>query len=115
VLGGQPVSCEKVLIGQVVMNLAFNALEELARWPDEPGAVTIATRRRADCAEVEVRDTGSGLPALPGGRIFDGAFTSKGNGHGIGPTRTRSPGARSCPVARPQAETESESSTTGST
>ncbi|MGP3770367.1 ATP-binding protein [Streptomyces sp. SDT5-1] len=79
-----PVSCEKVLIGQVVMNLAFNALEELARRPDEPGEVTIATRRRGDRAEVEVRDTGGGLPDTADGRIFDGAFTSKGNGHGIG-------------------------------
>ncbi|MFJ9085227.1 ATP-binding protein [Streptomyces sp. NPDC102384] len=79
-----PVSCEKVLIGQVVMNLAFNALEEMARWPDEPGEVTIATRSAAGCAEVEVRDTGGGLPASSDGRIFDGVFTSKGNGHGIG-------------------------------
>ncbi|WP_306319755.1 MULTISPECIES: ATP-binding protein [unclassified Streptomyces] len=79
-----PVSCEKVLIGQVVMNLAFNALEEMARWPENPGPVTITTRRHEDRAEVEVRDTGGGLPTAPGDRIFDGAFTSKGNGHGIG-------------------------------
>ncbi|MFF1568068.1 ATP-binding protein [Streptomyces sp. NPDC058293] len=80
-----PVHCEKVLIGQVVMNLAFNAVEEMARCEGrERGTVTIATRRHAGCAEVEVRDTGKGLPELPDGQIFDGGFTSKGGGHGIG-------------------------------
>ena len=79
-----PVHCEGVLIGQVVMNLAFNAIEEMARWSGERGTVTITTRRHASHAEVEVRDTGKGLPALPDGRIFEGVFTSKGDGHGIG-------------------------------
>lgn len=79
-----PVHCEKVLIGQVLMNLAANAVEEMARWPPGQRTVVISTRRNGDCAEVEVRDTGKGLPALPDGRIFDGAFTSKGDGHGIG-------------------------------
>jgi PAS domain S-box-containing protein len=79
-----PVLCEKVLIGQVILNLAFNAIEEMARWPRAQRTVTITTRRTAGRAEVEVRDTGKGLPALPDGRIFDGVFTSKGDGHGIG-------------------------------
>jgi C4-dicarboxylate-specific signal transduction histidine kinase len=79
-----PVHCEKVLIGQVVMNLAFNAIEEMARWPVEQRTVTVATRRRGACAEVEVRDTGQGLSGPQIGRIFDGAFSSKGNGHGVG-------------------------------
>ncbi|MGW8374840.1 PAS domain S-box protein [Streptomyces sp. ODS28] len=75
-----PVHCEKVLIGQVVMNLAFNALEEMARWPAERRTVTIATRRSGGSAEAEVRDAGSGPPALPDGRIFDGAFTPRDTG-----------------------------------
>ncbi|MEU6657651.1 ATP-binding protein [Streptomyces sp. NPDC046821] len=79
-----PVSCEKVLIGQVVMNLAFNAIEEMARWPAGQRTVVVTTRRRDGHAEVEVRDTGQGLPGAQLGRIFDGAFSSKGNGHGIG-------------------------------
>ncbi|WP_411153026.1 ATP-binding protein [Streptomyces sp. A30] len=79
-----PVHCEKVLIGQVVLNLAFNAIEEMARWPLEQRTVTVATRRHDAYAELEVRDTGQGLPDLPSGQIFDGVFSSKGNGHGIG-------------------------------
>ncbi|CAM5241883.1 hypothetical protein GCM10010329_44710 [Streptomyces spiroverticillatus] len=79
-----PVHCEKVLIGQVVMNLAFNAIEEMARWPEDQRTVTIGTRLRDGWAEVAVRDRGQGLPGPHRDRIFDGAFTSKGNGHGIG-------------------------------
>ncbi|GGS23584.1 hypothetical protein GCM10010269_73000 [Streptomyces humidus] len=79
-----PVNCEKVLVGQVVLNLAFNAIEEMARWPLEERAVTVATRRHGAYAVVEVRDTGQGLPQLSSGRVFDGAFSTKGNGHGIG-------------------------------
>ncbi|MEU7833377.1 PAS domain-containing protein [Nonomuraea sp. NPDC049129] len=78
------VRCEKVLIGQVVMNLAFNAIDEMTRWPAERRVVTIATRRDDAFGEIEVRDRGQGLAAFPHGRIFDGAFTSKRNGNGIG-------------------------------
>ena len=81
-----PVRCENVLIGQVVMNLAFNAIDEMARWPQGERKVGLTTRRTADGnAELAVRDHGRGLPdAPPGDRIFDGVFTSKENGSGIG-------------------------------
>ncbi|WP_371539500.1 PAS domain S-box protein [Streptomyces sp. NBC_00466] len=79
-----PVHCEKVLIGQVVMNLAFNAIEEMSRWRAEERSVEIRTGRHGDFAEVCVVDTGKGLSDLHVDRIFDGAFSSKGNGHGIG-------------------------------
>jgi signal transduction histidine kinase len=81
-----PVRCENVLIGQVVMNLAFNAIDEMARWPPGERNVELTTRRTADGnAELAVRDHGRGLPDdPPGDRIFDGVFTSKENGSGIG-------------------------------
>ncbi|NUS86994.1 MAG: PAS domain S-box protein [Streptomyces sp.] len=79
-----PVNCEKVLIGQVVLNLAFNAVEEMAQWPHKRRTVVVATRRHGAYAVVEVRDTGRGLPNPPFSQIFDGAFSTKGNGHGVG-------------------------------
>ncbi|WP_329316429.1 PAS domain-containing sensor histidine kinase [Streptomyces sp. NBC_01262] len=79
-----PVRCEKVLIGQVVMNLAFNAIDEMARWPVEQRKVELATRHVVGYAELIVRDYGQGLSAVPGGKVFDGVFTSKENGNGIG-------------------------------
>ncbi|MFJ3804287.1 ATP-binding protein [Streptomyces sp. NPDC090088] len=78
-----PVRCENVLIGQVVMNFAFNAVDEMARFPGGTGAVEIATRLGADGrTELDVRDQGH-RPA-PDERVFDGVFTSKENGSGIG-------------------------------
>jgi two-component system sensor kinase FixL len=79
-----PVHCEQVLVGQVVMNLAFNAVEEMARWPVERRTVTVVTRRAGAYAEVEVRDAGQGLAAFPSDDVFGGAFSSKESGHGIG-------------------------------
>ncbi|MFB6675402.1 ATP-binding protein [Streptomyces sp. NPDC056390] len=81
---GLPVRAERVLIGQVVMNLAFNAVEEMARWPRAHRIVEVSTRRSGDHGEVLVRDRGQGLSAFPEGRVFDGVFTSKENGSGIG-------------------------------
>ncbi|MFD7500769.1 ATP-binding protein [Streptomyces sp. NPDC059850] len=78
-----PVRCENVLIGQVIMNLAFNAVDEMARCPVSERRVCVATRPAEDGgAEVSVRDWGQGPP--PGDRVFDGVFTSKENGSGIG-------------------------------
>ncbi|WP_406135200.1 ATP-binding protein [Streptomyces sp. NBC_01089] len=80
-----PVRCENVLIGQVVMNLAFNAIDEMSRWPEDRRRVELSTRRSADDhAELTVLDHGQGLSAIPGGQIFEGVFTSKENGNAIG-------------------------------
>ncbi|MFD4507358.1 ATP-binding protein [Streptomyces sp. NPDC058457] len=78
-----PVRCENVLIGQVVMNLAFNAVDETAGLPETERTVTVTTRRAEDGrAELAVRDRGHGPP--PDERIFEGVFTAKENGSGIG-------------------------------
>ncbi|WP_405863780.1 ATP-binding protein [Streptomyces sp. NBC_00005] len=81
-----PVRCENVLIGQVVMNLAFNGIEEMATWPPERRRVELTTRlsRDGEWAELVVRDHGRGLAGVPGDRMFDGVFTGKANGSGIG-------------------------------
>lgn len=81
-----PVRCENVLIGQVVMNLAFNGIEEMTNWPPERRRVELATRLSEDgeWAELVVRDHGQGLGGVLGDRIFDGVFTGKVNGSGIG-------------------------------
>lgn len=82
--GPLPVLCERVLIGQVVLNLGFNAIDEMAGWPAGQRSVEIRTRMVGASAEVAVLDRGHGLSAFPGGRIFDGDFTSKPHGSGIG-------------------------------
>lgn len=77
-----PIRCERVLIGQVILNLAFNAVEALSAAAS--GVVTIATSRHDDTAEVCVIDNGPGVPTDALGRLFDGFFSSKAGGNGIG-------------------------------
>ena len=37
------VVCERVLTGQVVLNLCFNAIDEMATWPEGQRTVTVST------------------------------------------------------------------------
>lgn len=78
------VRCEKVLVGQVILNLSRNAIQEMEAFPADERTITIATTPVEDTGEFEVRDRGRGLAHFPDGRIFDGAFTTKESGSGIG-------------------------------
>ena len=82
--GELPVLCEKVLIGQVVLNLCRNAIEEMAGFPEERRVVRVETALEDGTAVFRVIDRGSGLSGFPDGRIFDGAFTTKVDGSGLG-------------------------------
>lgn len=78
------VSCEKVLIGQVVLNLAFNAIEAVQGFEPARRQVRIHSERRGEQALVCVEDHGDGVDAALHERLFDGFFTSKVGGNGIG-------------------------------
>ena len=86
VLSEQPIwiRCEKVLTGQVVLNLCHNAIDEMSGWPQRERHVTITTYATSGAGVFRVADRGKGLSHIPDGRIFDGAFTSKAAGSGIG-------------------------------
>ncbi|PJJ45189.1 PAS domain S-box-containing protein [Glutamicibacter mysorens] len=79
-----PIICEPILIGQVVQNLCFNAIDEMATWDEEARHIEVATMRSGTMATFEVIDHGRGIGHLPGDDIFAGAFTSKADGHGVG-------------------------------
>jgi len=68
------------LLKQVLLNLAVNALKAM----DQGGTLTIHVRARAEFAEVEIRDTGRGIPPdlLP--KIFDPFVTTFQGGTGLG-------------------------------
>lgn len=78
------VSCEKVLIGQVILNLAFNAIEEMADLPIERRVLRIQASADDGVALVRIEDRGRGIQAQAQEKLFDGFFSSKVSGNGIG-------------------------------
>lgn len=75
-------------VGQVVLNLVTNAAHSIAdRVRDTPGSmgvIAISTRRVDEWAEIEVRDSGAGIPAHLLDAVFDPFFTTKDAGRGTG-------------------------------
>jgi PAS domain S-box-containing protein len=70
---------------RVVINLVENAAQARAELPPEhKREIVLATRAGADHVEIEVRDTGPGIPpdVLP--RVFDPLFSTKSFGTGLG-------------------------------
>ncbi|MET0821063.1 MAG: ATP-binding protein [Aeromicrobium sp.] len=78
----QPVEvrCERVLTGQVVLNLCFNAIEEMTQCPSSARRITITTKLGDGVGVLTVDDQGRGFPRDP----FEQSFTSKEGGSGIG-------------------------------
>lgn len=78
------VEVEEARIKQVFLNVVLNALHACGAG----GAVTLRTRAITHGAgsyfQVEIRDSGPGIPAEDIGRIFDPFFTTKAGGSGLG-------------------------------
>jgi signal transduction histidine kinase len=71
---------DRVRLGQVFTNLVTNAIQAM----EEGGTLTVASRLKGDWVEVQVRDTGKGIPREHLHKIFDPFFTTKGVGKGTG-------------------------------
>jgi signal transduction histidine kinase len=67
-------------LNQVWTNLIDNAIDALG----ESGTITIASRREAGGARVDVTDDGPGIPDDIRERVFDSFFTTKDVGRGTG-------------------------------
>lgn len=67
---------------QVFLNIMLNAADAIA----EGGEITVKTghNRQQKTVNIEVRDTGKGIPAEVLGKIFQPFFTTKGKGKGTG-------------------------------
>jgi PAS domain S-box-containing protein len=82
------VSCFPGEFNQVILNMIVNAahaIEEVAaRGGPEKGLITIRTRSLAAGVEVQIQDTGGGIPEKVRPRIFDPFFTTKEIGKGTG-------------------------------
>ena len=79
---------DKEQMKQVFMNLILNAIQAMK----DGGSIVISTRISArnndelikECVQVEIRDTGVGIPEENLEHIFDPFFTSKDEGSGLG-------------------------------
>jgi PAS domain S-box-containing protein len=75
-------------LNQVFLNMIINAahaVEDVVdRESGQKGVIGIATRLQEDAVEIEISDTGCGIPPEIQARIFDPFFTTKGVGRGTG-------------------------------
>lgn len=86
-LGSDPLAMEgeEILIGQVVINLCMNAIDEISRPETTVKELHLKLSRHGDFARLSVSDFGRGLTVAPTGhRLAAGAFSSKEDGAGIG-------------------------------
>lgn len=67
-------------VNQVLLNLITNASQAMG----DSGSLTLSSRRNGGQVEVEVTDTGSGIPEEVLPKIFDPFFTTKPVGEGTG-------------------------------
>src|SRR5262249_21051678 len=74
---GVPLHADPVRLAQVTANLLGNALN----FTPPGGPVTVRLRRRGDLAELDVSDTGPGLPAEVAEKVFT-PFVQGTNAHG---------------------------------
>ena len=71
---------------QVFLNLLINSAQAIEEGDVEGNEILVRTRLNGDVVEVEVQDTGPGIPAELLPRMFDPFFTTKevGQGSGLG-------------------------------
>ncbi len=82
------VPCFLGEFNQAMLNLILNAAQAIgeasAKRSGEKGLITIRTRRDAEHVEIQVADSGPGIPVAIRGRVFEPFFTTKGVGKGTG-------------------------------
>ena len=74
------VRADEAQLRAAFLNLLRNSREAMPRG----GTVTVATRRAGIGVEIEVRDTGGGIPAEALVRIFEAFYSTKEKGTGLG-------------------------------
>ena len=80
-----PVQSDRDKLKQGFMNIMLNAMEAIS----EGGTVEVETSRHGDRVQVDVLDTGAGIPAEDLEQLFEPFFTTKMQGSGLGLANTR--------------------------
>jgi PAS domain S-box-containing protein len=85
------VLIDRVQLQQVIMNLVMNGVEAMQPIADRPHELVIRSYQDgAQRVAVEVMDTGVGICAESGDKLFDAFFTTKSGGMGMGLSICRS-------------------------
>jgi signal transduction histidine kinase/ActR/RegA family two-component response regulator len=79
-----PVLMEDGRLAQVVVNLLVNAAQAIPKAYGRDQSITVATRSDGNTVEIEVRDTGVGIPKEILARIWQPFFTTKSAELGTG-------------------------------
>ncbi|QRO01671.1 response regulator [Archangium violaceum] len=78
------VEANESRLGQVVVNLLVNAAQAIPEGQVDRNEIRVSSRPHAEGVMIEVRDTGSGIPAEHLDRLFEPFFTTKPVGVGTG-------------------------------
>jgi PAS domain S-box-containing protein len=82
------ISCLPGELNQVILNLIINAAHALADiktdQSEQKGFIKVATRKKENFLEIQISDSGPGIPKDIRHRIFDPFFTTKELGKGTG-------------------------------
>lgn len=79
-----PIQGNEARLGQVVLNLLINAAQALPVGKATENRITIRTLVRGEHVNIEIEDTGPGIPEEDLNRIFDPFYTTKPVGEGVG-------------------------------
>jgi two-component system sensor kinase FixL len=79
-----PVAGDRVQLQQVLLNLLMNGCDAISSLP-RPRRLTVATRvGDGERVEIEISDSGPGIPTADLERVFEPFVTSKEHGTGLG-------------------------------
>lgn len=78
------VAGDETRLGQVFLNLLMNAAQAIHDMAPEANTIVVTIRREANCAVVEIQDSGVGMSKAEEARAFEPFFTTKGEGTGLG-------------------------------
>ncbi len=79
-----PVSADRILLEQVLLNLTRNAIEAMAQISPERRVLRIVAESSHSTVAVSVIDHGHGIPAEVAERLFSPFFSTKAEGMGMG-------------------------------
>jgi signal transduction histidine kinase len=79
-----PVKADSIQLQQVLINLIVNAIDAMELQDKSQRRITVRTARDRDFAEIEIVDSGPGIPADKLGEVFEPFYTTKPSGMGMG-------------------------------